>query len=141
MRPARRAGACDRVRVRGDGGGGGREERRQAPEDSAEKHGSCVRACVLLVQRASITVGSIRGEELEHLMDAHWAWKRSTAPVSIINTFRTCHLPTSGYERKLCGAQGPGQCLPSKPNFVPLRVVHWWDLDSNVFPPLSADLG
>lgn len=47
MRPARRAGARDRVRVRGDGGGGGREERRQAPEDSAEKHGSCVRSCEL----------------------------------------------------------------------------------------------
>lgn len=62
MRPARRAGARDRVRVRGHSGGHGREERRQAPEDSAEKHW-CVRACKLELIK-NVDHASIRVEEL-----------------------------------------------------------------------------
>lgn len=40
--------------------------------------------------------------------------------VSIINTFRERHLPTSGYERKLCGAEDPGNAFRQNST---LRVV------------------
>lgn len=55
------ARAGDRVRV--GGRDGGQEERRQAPDDSAENHG-----CVLLCG-VGVDHGSIRGR-LEHFMRA-----------------------------------------------------------------------